>query len=165
MTTFKSESSDTVLKYPSSFQKTAISEDAGQSKNVEVLFRATEGYDDQPLLVRLQKETGLRIVSSLTNIEFIDNLLRNTEKAYPLRFPEYSKLSEKKFDYKGKKAAELYFTYVGPAGEKIKQRVMIIEYDPDIALYLTAQAKETDFDKLNRKYFDRMFKNLEFVDN
>ena len=53
---------------------------------------------------------------------------------------------------------------MGPAGEKIKQRMMIVEYDGDTALYLSAQAKEKDFDGLNRKYFQGMFAKLKFGD-
>lgn len=134
-----------------------------ENKNVDVLFRAVQTINEpRPMLVSVKKERGLRIVTSLTRVEMLDGLLRNMERAYPQRFPEYKKESEQIFDRGGKKSVEIYFTYKGPAGEIIKQRLVVVKYDGDTAIYLSAQSKQKDFDSLNKKYFNRIFKSVKF---
>lgn len=128
----------------------------------EPFIRLSEGQLPDPFLISIRKESGLRLVTSLTRQDTIPMLLGNAENAYPQRFPEYHKESEWEFELTGKKAAELIFTYQGPSGERIKQRFLIIAYDGNTALYFAAQAKESDFDELNKKYIDRIFESLTF---
>lgn len=129
----------------------------------EFIFRAeVEGLNKTPALISIRKETGLRIVTSLTKGSLIENLLRNAERAYPQRYPEYKKLSERKLKAGDHDAAELYFTYQGPVKETIKQRLLIVEYDPGTAIYITGQSKESDFEKVNKKYLNRMFASVSF---
>ena len=165
-TKYTVESPRVTINYPKVFERTYADKDEAESRNRETLFRAVDGGSIKvnPFVVALSKETGLRIAASLSRADIVPMLLRNIERAYPLRFPEFSKLSEKNLELGDRKAAEIYFTYMGPAGEKIKQRMMIVEYDGDTALYLSAQAKEKDFDGLNRKYFQGMFAKLKFGD-
>lgn len=152
------------ITYPKAFQVTNLDKGEAESRNRETLFRAVEGerLSETPFVVALSKEVSLRIAASLSRADIVPMLLRNIERAYPQRFPEYLKTSEKTFDYKGKKAAEIYFTYTSPANELIRQRMMIVGYDGDTALYFTAQARESDFSRLNKKYFDKMFSELDF---
>lgn len=136
-----------------------------EGSQVKILFRATQaGKESRPMVVSIKKETGLRIVTSLTRVEMLAGLLRNMERAYPQRFPEYKKESERTFEQGGKRVAEIYFTYKSPAGEGeiVKQRLMVVEYDGDTAIYLSAQAKQNDFNFLDEKYFNQTFKSLKF---
>ena len=162
-TTIEFTNPNFTFSYPDSFQSTET-EDEEESQRAEMLFRATEGeLKDTPLVFTIQKEKGLRIAVSLSRMDFISNLLRNIDRMYPQKYSEFKKLDEKTFKHNGKNAAEIYFTYVGPAGEVIKQRFMIVEYDGGTALYVSAQTKESDFNGLNKKYFDRMFDSLEIM--
>lgn len=133
-----------------------------EQKSLKVLFRASQGELPDELNVNLRQETGLRLPLTLTKQEMISMLLSNAADSFPQRFPDFKKVAEREFAHAGKRAAELYFTYTGPAGEKIKQRLLIIAYDGDTALYFATQSKTSDFDELNRKYFDRMFESLGF---
>lgn len=146
--------------YHKKMNLTRVSEE--EKKKGQIFIRLTEGTILQPLLVSIRLEKGLRLVTSLTRQEMIPYLLNSVEGAHPQRFPEYTKESEREFELSGKKAAELLFTYTGPAGEKIKQRFLIVAYDGDTALYFAAQAKTSDFDSLNQRYFNRMFESLRF---
>lgn len=151
------------IEYLNTFKKVLIeNENAGKYLEFLLKLENSEKLQSTPFRLFVTKEVGLRIVTSLTRIPIIDNLLRNSERSFPQTYPEYKKLSERTFEYKGKNSAEIYFTYKGPAGETIKQRFMIIAYDGDTALYVSVQAKEIDFDKLNKKYFDKIYKSLEF---
>lgn len=144
--------------------KRTAPQDGADTKRVEFLFRATESDPKNmlPLVVVLKKETGLRLPSSLSRMDVLDMLLKNSEKAFPLRYEEYQKEGEKKFEFQGKKAAELLFTYKGPGGERVRQRFFMVEYDGNIAFLLSAQARESDFSNLNRKYFEKMFSSMRF---
>lgn len=159
-TSFEATNPKLRFEYPKAFQLESLPQI--KERNLTFLFQANQGQLPTPLNVDLRVETGLRIVTSLTKQEMIPLLLGNADKTHPQRFSNYHKESERTFEHEGKKAAELYFTYIGPTGEKIKQRLWIIAYDPDTALYLAAQAKESDFDLLNRRYFDRIFNRLQF---
>lgn len=121
-----------------------------------VIFRATEGTLTPPMNLNVRQETGLRIAVSLTKQEIIQMILGNSEKAFPQRFPEYKKVSERAFELNGKKAGEIYFTYKGPAGEVIKQRFLVVAKDDNTVYYFALQAKETDFNQANSTYFDRI---------
>ncbi len=127
----------------------------------EVLFRA-EKTGEMPLLISLRKETGLLLVTSLTKASLIDNLLRNVERAFPLRFSNYIEFSRETSELNGRQTATIVFTYAGPTGEIIKQRLLIVAYDADTALYLSAQAQAKEFDSLERRYFNKIFESLKF---
>lgn len=159
-TSFTSEQPKLSFQHPRVFKVEPLPEE--KNRRLDFLFRASEGELTNPLNVNLRAETGLRLPTSLTKQEMIPMLLGNIEAAYPQRFPDFKKESERTFEQAGKKAAELLFIYTGPAGESIKQRLFIIAYDGDTALYLAAQSKEADFDELNHKYFNRMFASLKF---
>ncbi|MEK7460959.1 MAG: hypothetical protein AAB647_01950 [Patescibacteria group bacterium] len=135
-----------------------LTEDDKKSK---ILYRVTQN-GDKSLLITARYEDGLRLPTSLTRQELIPMLLTNIDKAYPQRFTGYKAVSTRNFDQNGHKAAELIFTYDGPAGEKVKQRFLIIDLDGNRALYLAAQAKEADFIALNKKYFNRLFGSFTF---
>ncbi|MBI2645166.1 hypothetical protein HYW94_03285 [Candidatus Uhrbacteria bacterium] len=149
------------MKVPKVIKEGSINLD---DKKAKVLFRGEVKKEDHgtPLLIILRYEDGLRMPATVSHLEIIPMLMMNLERAYPGRFPDYKKKSEKKFEYRGKKAAEVDFTYTGPAGEMIKQRFLMVEYDGDTALYFSAQAREEDFEKLNKKYFNRMFSSIRF---
>lgn len=141
-----------------SFTDSQLSEDDTMNK---ILYRINQ-EGDKPFLITLRSEDGLRLAASLSHQDLIPMLLGNIDKAYPARFSNYQALSTRQFEQNGHKAAEVIFTYDGPAGVKIKQRFLIVDIDGNRALYLAAQAKEADFATLNKKYFDRMFASLTF---
>lgn len=126
-----------------------------------ILLRVIRKKND-PFLVTIRKEKGLRPIIALTRQDMLPMLLRNLERAYPQRFPGYKKVSEKKLEYGDKKAAEVSFTYTNSAGGTVQQRLLIVEYDGDTALYFSAQAQEENFDRLNKKYFNRIFSSVRF---
>src|SRR3989338_9322757 len=66
------ESPKVRINYPKAFERTNIDKDEAESQSKrETLFRATEGekLTKTPFVTSLSKETGLRIVTSLTRIE------------------------------------------------------------------------------------------------
>ncbi len=145
------------------YQKMNLTQSSEEEKQkAEPFVRLTEGSLETSLLVSIRMEKGLRLVTSLTHQDLIPYLLNSAEGAHPQRFSGYHKQSEREFELSGKKAAEITFTYDSPAGGRIEQRFMIIAYDGNTALYFAAQAKEADFDQLNKKYFDRIFQSLTF---
>lgn len=149
-----------VFAYPQQLQKENQLPEA--AKGITFLFQATQGTIKQPFLIDVRKETGLRLATSLTKQELLPMLVGNFEKGAPQRFVDYHKDKETSHEISAKKATELVFEYTGPAGERIRQQLLIIAYDGNTAVYFVAQAKAADFDMLNKKYFNRMFKSLKF---
>lgn len=149
------------FEYPSVIRPNILTD---SEKNDKFLFRAKEVQDTNtpPMLVTLRHEDGLRAPAALTHQELIDMLLGNIDKAYPQRFPGYEALSTHKFEQDGHKAAELFFTYDSPSGGKIKQRLLIADIDGNRVIYLSAQAKESDYPQLDKKYFTKIFSSLIF---
>jgi hypothetical protein len=61
----------------------------------------------------------------------------------------------------GRKAAEVTFTYKKSiAGEMLKQRLLIVMKDDDVAIYVAAQAQEKEFDNLSARLFEPVFHSL-----
>ena len=87
-------------------------------------------------------------------------LLGNSEKAFPARFPEFTKLSSNQFEIDSHKAGEVIFTYRAPAGSTTEQRFILIDKDGNTAIYLSFQSKASDFDALNERYFTPILDSL-----
>lgn len=157
--TFSDPATRVVFEYPPSLVSQPIREADLKDK---IIFRASEQAGDTPVLVTLRYEDGLRVLTNLVQRDLLDILVGNSDTMHPERFPGYQKISQQQFERHGKKASETIFTYRNPAGERIKQRLLIIVRDDDLAVYLAAQAREVDFDELSRRYFARMFQSLRF---
>ncbi len=132
-----------------------------KDKKDQFIFRATEAPNSAPFLVTVRYEEGLEAISALAKQPPLDLLVNNSQKAYPQRFPGYKEESVRQFELNGHEAAETYFTYKNNA-ERIKQRFLIVLRDSDIAFYVAAQAKETDFEKINNTYFQPIFESIDF---
>lgn len=149
-----------VVSYPASARAEELS---GEDRNFKVVLRIREGEQDQePYLVSMRYEEGLRAAANTTNRPPRDLILASAERALPQRFPEFSKVGEEKLELSGKEAAIITFTYKQPQGELIKQKLLILVRDDDTALYISAQAKERDWQELEQKYFARIFRSLRF---
>jgi len=158
--TFSDPTTHVVLEYPPSLVSQPIT---GVDQNDKIIFRAAEpATGNTPVLVTLRYEDGLRVLTNLVKRDLLDILVENSGTMHPERFPGYRKISEQKFERNGKKAAEITFTYQGPAGESIQERFLIIVRDDDLAAYLAAQAKERDFEEINKRYLERIFENVRF---
>lgn len=149
------------LEYPEFFNQTALSAEDTENKIAARLVNESERLDT-PVLVSIRYEEGLRSVAALTRQDIVDMLLANANRAYPDRFNDYSKVTERKFDLAGREAAELVFTYTGTDGTAVKQRFVIIDIDGNVAVYLAAQTKASDFETINAAYFERMITSLSF---
>ncbi len=129
----------------------------------KILYRLKNGEKvDEPILVTVKYENGLRKVSSVLRYDIIDILLDNADKLFAKQYIKYEKVSERKFEYKGHKAAEVYFTYLSPLGYFIKNRFYILLRDEDTSVYISAQTGDKVFDTINKHYFNQIFTTLGF---
>lgn len=140
----------------------AYDENDGRDK---ILYRLKNGEKiDNPILVTVKYEDGLRKVSSVLRYDILDILLDNADKLFAKQYIKYTKESERKFTRSDdRKAAELTFTYLSPLGYFIKQRMVIIMRDEDMAVYIAAQTGDKAFDAINKKYFDKIFTSIHFT--
>lgn len=145
------------LNYRSPLQSEVL-----DSKDKEDKFVIRLTSQNPAMLVSVRYEEGLRAVTLVTKQEVIDLILGNVEKAFPQRYSGYQKLNERKFEVAGKQAAEIIFTYKGPSGDDAKQRLVIITKDEDTAIYISAQAQNSQFDEVNSNYFDPLFSSIRF---
>lgn len=127
------------------------------------ILRLQKGPSEKrDLLIRLSYEQGLRSVTTLTRSDLIPLLMSNAERSLPQKFPDLAIESKRQFDLNGHKAGEVVFTYTGPAGAKIKRRLIIIDKDGNMAIYLAAEATDKDFADINKAYFDPTINSLRF---
>jgi hypothetical protein len=137
----------------------ALNSDEKESK---IAYRGTPRTDsEQPYLVTIRSEDGLKLAISLTKQELVPMVLGNSEKAFPARFPEFTKVSTRQYEIDGHKAGEFIFSYKAPAGSKTKQRFVVIDKDGNTAIYLALQAKETDFSSLDKQIFERLINSIQ----
>ncbi len=149
------------IRYPIAVVRAGITDD---DKRAKIIFRATESGIEAatPFLITARYEDGLRKISSMLRYDILDILTDNVDKLFPGQYPKFEKIDEKRYSLNGKKAAEIVFSYLSPVGEEVKQRFVIVMRDEDMAMYMTAQAKEKDFESLNKKYFENIISSLRF---
>jgi len=147
--------------YPNTFESLPLS---SADVDDQVLVRLVNDADliSEPVLVTFRVETGLRTAAALTRQGLTDMILGNLSKAYPKRYNDYKSISERRFDREGHTAAEVIFTYTGVDGTLVQQRFMIIELDGDRVMYVAAQSRASDYSKMNKRYFDRLFDSVTF---
>lgn len=160
-TAFHDNTTGVSLKYPEKLEAAALNE---QDKKDRILLRLQQsGSIDMPLLVTLRYEDGIRQTANLLKREPLDIILDSIDKSYPQRFPDFQKNDQKRLEINGRKAAEVTFTYKrNNVGEKLKQRLLIIMKDDDVAIYLAAQSTEQHFATANQTYFEPMFTSITF---
>lgn len=157
---FRNTAEQVSFRYHSDLGEEPLSEQEKKDRYiVKLLPQLKNKYS---LEVELRYEKRLRGVAALAHSDPLDMIMANTEQAFPQKYSGYKKVSEKDVTVNGKKGSEMVFTYTGRDGEKIKDRFLAILRDPDTAFYLLAQAKEKDFDAVNKKYFERIFQSIEF---
>lgn len=149
------------MEYPEQIIKSQIVSEA--DKKNKIILRLTEKQGQPQILATLRYESGLRSIASITKSSIIDIIMANSEKALPQRFKGFQKEGSRRYEHSGRKAGEVIFTYDSPvAGERIKQRLVVLVKDDDTAVYLAMQTKQADFQEQNSKLFDAMAASLGF---
>jgi|GEM_PF-2203159 len=150
------------FRYPKELVR--ASTESAEDQKAKIVFRGKEGEKEAttPFLVTIRYEEGLRKVSSLLRYDIIDILADSADKQFPKEHPKFEKIDERRFTLNGKKAGEIVFTYLSRLGEPIKQRFIILARDEDMALYITMQAREKDFNEINKKYFGKIISVIDF---
>lgn len=136
------------LSYPAAANVLSLTT---QDVKDKFLFRVS-GDAKPPYIITLRYEDGLSIASQLSKTSTRQLLLENVSKAFPARYPGYKKLSERTYEHNGKQAAEVDFTYQAKDGSLARQSLYIFLRDENTAYYLSLQAKQSDFDKLNGSF-------------
>lgn len=124
-------------------------------------WQAAPGTSAQ-LLITLRSENSLAKVASLTGEQPIAIVLDTISRTYPSRFPGFNESSRREFEQSSRPAAEVVFTYDGDTGERVKQRFIAIMKDDDQAIYLSLQAKDSEFEALNARFFNAIADSLAF---
>lgn len=133
---------------------------SSQDKTDGVIFRAVNGPSEKaPLLVKAQIESGLRISSKSVKMPIRDMILDNSGRFLPAKYPEYQKISEHRFQVDGKDSATLEFKYVNN-GEKLRQKLVLLVLNDDQAIYISMQARESDWSVARSNYFDPLIESI-----
>jgi ribosomal protein L17 len=148
------------IEVPRLIKVQALSE---QDLAAQILFRALNTKDENQFLITVRKEEGLRKAAALSRTDVLSLVVGNLEKAYPQRFGGYKKISENSKKFGSHEGTEITFTYNGPSGETIAQRILVLPLDGNSVIYLTAQAQEQHFRALNSHYFERIFSHIRFI--
>ena len=159
LTSFHDPATGASLQYPRSLSNISLSE----ADKVDKFILRLHETSGEAVLLTVRYEMGVRKASAVAHASTRDLLLDSTKRAFPLRFPGYKQVSQRKFDLNGQPAAEVIFTYESPAHEAVEQRfVIVVKDDEDTAVYLAAQASGAAFDTLNRRYFTPVVDSLSF---
>lgn len=159
-------SSDIGLRfnYSERIEVQALSDQERQEK--KLLFRGVPRgsglHTTKPFLIQAWYEDKFRLAAGLTKKEPLELLLENQKNSFPKLYPAYREQSVKRVEISGRKAAEIIFTYNNAQGAAVKQRLLAALKDDDIAVYVSAQAKEGDFNLVNRRYFETVFTSVSF---
>lgn len=158
---FYQEQSHISFTYPKIVVTQALSDEDNTNK---IIFRGiTEAEEKYPLLITVRYEENLRAIATFTHTDLLTTLMNNADRSLPGRFEGYNKISSRVITATGPHAAgEFIFSYKGPSGESITQRFMIMLKDDATAFYIAAQTPTSNFEKVNKKYFDKMFESVTF---
>ena len=134
---------------------------SAQDRQDHLILRLTQKTSqDPPLQVTIRYEKDLHPLEAITKQHLRDALLANVDKTYPTRFPDYKELQRRSFSLDSHDAGELVFSYTGPRHEQVKQHFLIFVLDDDRAVYISAQSKAADFERLDRSYFEPLLTSL-----
>lgn len=117
-------------------------------------------YATSELLLSIEYERRLRLVAGITKQDLLTFLKSSSDRTLPQRFKGFHEQSRRDFQLNGKQAFEIVFTYTGPHGQLVMDRLVTVIRDDDSALYLFAQANADQFAGFNRRYFDPMIRSL-----
>lgn len=150
------------FNYSERIEAQPLSDQERQEK--KLLFRGVpkDSRLTAPYLVQAWYEDKFRLAANLTKKEPLELLLENQKNSFPKLYPDYRELSLRRIERNGRKGAEILFTYQNAQGATIKQRLLAVLKDDDVAVYVSAQAKEGDFDLVNRRYFETIFTSVSF---
>ena len=159
--TFTSSQAGVSLRYSTKLAPAALT---ATDRRAGLLLRlAPTPRLPQAVQVTLRTETGLRPIVAVAHQNLRDALLTSLAKAYPERFPGYHQLDRRDYQLAGRDAAQVTFTYTGPSGQLIQQRLLVLARDDNTAVYLAAQATAADFAALNPAYFDPLFASVDLT--
>jgi hypothetical protein len=150
---------EVTFEYDPSLSRGELSAD---DQKLNILVRLQKSAGQSSVLITLRKETGLRVAATLGRQSIIDLVSDSSSKLLPQRFPGYQKESERRFTHEGRPANEIIFTYDSPAGEgqRIRQKLHIVEKDGDTAYYLSAQTTTESWQETDNRIFKRLFESL-----
>lgn len=160
--TFVSDSVGLAFTHSDRIEAQTLSETEKTDK--KLLFRGApkDNSIDQPYLIQCWYEDKFRLAASLTKKEPLELLLENQKNSFPKLYPQYRELSLQRTERNGRKAAEIFFTYQNTQRVIVKQRLLVVLKDDDTAVYVSAQAREADFELVNRRYFQAIFASISF---
>lgn len=130
------------------------SEISEQDRQSGILARF-ENSEKEPaaLLITVRQEKGLTVAANVTGQSTIDVVMDSAARAFPNRFPGYTEHNRQTMGLNGITSGEVEFSYDGPSGERAMQRFLALIKNDDEAVYLSFQAKKSDFEQLNLRYF------------
>lgn len=152
------------LSYPETFKSIKLSDD---DKKAKIIFKAEQL--DPSALVSLRHEDKVGVLKLAQKGSVLEVLKQSFDTQYPNRFSDFKKEKEEKITVDGNEAIQFYFTYLGKDNTtRMKQRFIIVikQYEDNnlgtVAIYLSFQSKESDFDKLNST-FDQILQSFKFL--
>ena len=145
------------FSYPESAQVTTLTK---KDRADNYIFRATNSAtDSKKYLITIRSEAGIQKVANLTKQDVLEMLIANARKALPLRYPGFQLMGIEQAEVNSKKSAELTFTYKNN-GELLRQKMLMVLRDSDTVLYVSIQAKDSEFDNLYHNNLDTVVRSL-----
>ncbi len=154
---FTNEHSGLKGKYSKDLSTTRLTE----SEKKENLFLRLEN-SNKSILIRFSYEEGLKPLTTITKTDLITTVLSNTEKSLPKTFPKLKIESKREFDLNGRRSAEIVFNYQKPGLDKAKRRLIMINKDDNLVVYVAAETDEASYGEINDNYFTPLINSLSF---
>lgn len=139
------------LNYPQTLKKLELTKNDIKDN---FIFRADNvNGSDEPVLVSVRYEKGLKEAAALTKQNKLEMVIQNLRKSYPTRFPGFNEISSKITEIEGHEAKEVIFSY---QTQKITsyQRLVIIDKNDDSVIYIAMQSTKSGFYSVNKNIFD-----------
>jgi len=144
---FHDPTTKSTLLYSSDSAKRELSQEDRDNKTT---FKLGEVQGKTPFSVVLQYEDGLKLPSQISRTEPLKLVLDGANRSLALR-KQFNKISSREFEQSGKQAAEIVFDYEGPAGEIVRQKLLMLIRDEDTAIYLSLQSRQADFENIQKE--------------
>lgn len=154
-TTVFDESLGLKLNHPEVLKNEQLTDQDRKDKFVLRLTRSSP-----PIIVTVRYEDNIRSVVSATKQSQLDLLTDSLLKSYPDRYPNFKLIEKNDILVGGKNSKEFIFTYKSPSDITARQRFIIISKTQDIAVYISMQSQETEYEINNKTYFEDIIKSI-----
>jgi hypothetical protein len=161
MEVVKSEQVGMTVKRGASLRQTTLTQADQRAGKLWEFAQPADSAQQFVINAFYEQGASLKKLTGYTKQSLRESVVANVNLQLPKQFPQYKELTQRDLTVNGIEANETIFEYVN-GGVRIKQRLLLLFKNSETAIYIRGQAKADDYEEVNDRYFEALFKTATF---